>query len=97
MGSARRILDEKRDDILRLAALHGAGRVRVFGSVARGEDGPDSDIDLLVDMGDDGSLMDLIRFWRDVQLLLDRKVDVVDEGSLHALIRDRVLAEARSL
>ncbi|CAA7626928.1 nucleotidyltransferase family protein [Magnetospirillum sp. UT-4] len=97
MGSARRILDEKRDDILRLAALHGAGRVRVFGSVARGEDGPDSDIDLLVHMDDDRSLLDLIGFWQAVQDLVGCKVDVVSDGGISPTLRDAVLAEARPL
>jgi predicted nucleotidyltransferase len=97
MATARQLLQEKRDEILRLAALHGAGQVRVFGSVARGDDSPDSDIDLLVHMDDGRSLMDLVRLKMGIEALMHLSVDVVDEGSLSRYIRDRVLAEARPL
>lgn len=97
MAAARTVLTEKRDDILRLAALRGAGQVRVFGSVARGEDGPGSDIDLLVVMDEGRSLIDLIGFWQDVTDLVGRKVDVVTGRGLNSHIRKRVLAEARPL
>ena len=97
MASARELLNDKRDEILRLAVLHGAGNVRVFGSVARGEDRDDSDIDLLVMMEDGRSLFDLVRFWTGVSTLLEREVDVVDEGSLSPYIKDRVLTDARVL
>ncbi len=97
MASARTLLEEKREEILRLAALHGAVNVRVFGSVARGEDRDDSDIDLLVHMEDDRSLLDMIGFAQDVGDVIGRKIDVVDDGSLHHVIRDHVLAEARTL
>jgi len=84
MASARTLLNEKREEILRLAALHG-------------EDRDDSDIDLLVHMEDDRSLLDMIRFWDQVGNLLGRKVDVVDDESLHYVIRDEILSEARPL
>lgn len=97
MASARTLLEEKRDEILRLAALHGATNVRVFGSVARGEDRDDSDIDLLVHMEDGRSLLDMVRLWDQLGSLLGRKVDVVDDESLHYVIRDQVLNEAMPL
>lgn len=97
MASARTLLIEKREEILRLAALHGAANVRVFGSVARGDDSDDSDIDLLVHMEDDRSLLDMIGFAQDVGDLVGRKIDVADDESLHHVIRDHVLAEARTL
>ncbi len=97
MASARTLLEEKRDEILRLAALHGAANVRVFGSVARGEDRDDSDIDLLVHMEDDRSLLDMIRFWDQLGSLLGRKVDVVSDGGISPYMRERILAEARPL
>ncbi|WP_206072568.1 nucleotidyltransferase family protein [Magnetospirillum sp. ME-1] len=97
MASARTLLIEKREEILRLAALHGAANVRVFGSVARGEDREDSDIDLLVHMEDGRSLLDMVRLWDQLGSLLGRKVDVVDDESLHYVIRDQVLNEARPL
>jgi len=97
MGTARGILEQKRDDILRLAASRGAGRVRVFGSVARGEDGEDSDIDLLVEMDEGRSLLDLIGFALGVEGVTGRRVDVVTEDGLHHLIRQQVLGEAQPL
>ncbi len=91
------ILQERRADILRIAAHYGAFNVRVFGSVARGEDSVDSDVDFLVDMQSDRSLFDVGGLLLDLQNLLGRKVDVVTEKALHWYIRDRVLAEARPL
>jgi predicted nucleotidyltransferase len=91
------ILGNKRGEILRLAREHGAGNVRVFGSAARGEAGPQSDIDFLVDMEEGRSLLDLIGFWQDLEDLLNRKVDVLSEGGIHPYLRDRIISEARPL
>jgi predicted nucleotidyltransferase len=91
------ILKEKREDILRVAAKHGAREVRVFGSAARGEAGEGSDIDFLVDMEPDRSLLDRIALLDDLQELLDRKVDLVTERSLYWLLRRRILKEAKPL
>jgi hypothetical protein len=96
MGALASIHDHK-DAILRLAEQFGARRVRVFGSVARGDDTADSDIDLLVLWGDQTSLTDWAGFQEEVEQLLGRNVDVVSETSLHWYIRERVLAEARPL
>ncbi len=87
----------KRDAILGVAARHGARRIRIFGSVARGDARPDSDLDLLVVMEDGRSLLDLIGLGQDLEELLGRKVDVVSEGGLSVHLRDRVLAEAVAL
>ncbi len=92
--STKEILETKREEILRLAARHGAKRVRVFGSVARGDAGPESDVDFLVDLEPGRSLFDLGGLLMDLQDLLGRKVDVVTEKGLHKFIRDRVLKEA---
>lgn len=89
------ILGDKRDEVLRLAAKHGATQLRVFGSAARGEATADSDIDFLVDLEPGRSLFDLGGLLMDLQDLLGRKVDVVTEKSLHWYIRDKVCAEAR--
>lgn len=86
-----------RDDILRFAELRGASNVRVFGSVARGDAHERSDLDLLVNMDDGRSLMDLCGFLLDVEELLGRKVDVVDEDGLSPYLKDRILAEAKPL
>jgi uncharacterized protein len=90
-------LREKRHDILRIAAQHGARNLRVFGSVARGDDGAHSDIDLLVDMDPDRSLLDVVGLGQDLEELLDRRVDVLTGASLHPRLRDRILAESRPL
>ncbi len=95
--STTQILRERRADILSTAARYGAFNVRVFGSVARGEDNVDSDVDFLVDMDSDRSLFDVGGLLLDLQNLLGRKVDVVTEKALHWYIRERVLAEARPL
>jgi len=91
------LLKEKRQDILRVAERHGAYNVRVFGSVARGEAGPDSDIDFLVELEPNRSLFDLGGLLMDLQALLGREVDVVTEKGLHWYIRDRVIQEAQPL
>lgn len=91
------LLVEKREDILRIAAKHGAFNVRVFGSMARGEASTESDVDFLIDMEEDRSILDLSGFLLDLQDLLGCDVDVVTENGLHWYIRDRVLQEAVSL
>jgi len=87
---------EKRAAIVRLGEQHGASNIRVFGSVVRGENREESDIDFLVDFEKGRSLFDLIRFKLDLQDLLNVTVDVVTPGSLRYL-RQRVLTEAQPL
>lgn len=96
MGTFDR-LHEHREKILQLAAEFGAKNVRVFGSVARGEDTPESDVDFLVEWDESASLTDWVGFQQEVERVLGLKVDVVSEASLHWYIRDKVLAEARPL
>jgi len=91
------LLKSKRQEILAIAARHGAHNLRVFGSAARGETGPESDLDILVEMEPGRSLMDHVALMHDLEDLLQRKVDVVSERALHWYIRDRVLAEATPL
>ena len=88
------LLKEKRDEILRIAAKHGARNVRVFGSVARGDSDEKSDVDLLVDMESGRSLLDLGGLLMDLQELLGCEVDVITENGLKKRIRERVLSEA---
>jgi hypothetical protein len=89
-----RILIDKKEDILRVAQKHGAVNVRVFGSAARGEAGPDSDIDLLVDVQPVHSPWFPGGLLADLEELLGRKVDIVEPEGLHWLIREKVLSEA---
>jgi predicted nucleotidyltransferase len=88
------LLKAKREDVLRVAAQHGARNVRIFGSAARGDAGPASDVDFLIEMEEGRSLLDLVALWQDLEELLGRKVDVVEPEGLHWYIRDRVLKEA---
>ena len=89
-----KLLKEKREEILRLAAKHGASNVRIFGSVARGEVRPDSDVDFLVELTSDRSLLDRIALIQDLEDLLDRKVHVATVKGLREYFRDRILNEA---
>ena len=89
-------MEAHRDAIRAAVVRHHGRRVRLFGSVARGEDGPDSDVDLLVDFDTESSLFDLIRLARELEELLGRPVDVVSTGGLKE--RDkRIEAEAVDL
>lgn len=88
------LIREKRQQIIRVAATHGAYNVRVFGSAARGQASPSSDIDLLVELEPGRSLLDHVALVQDLEDLLGRRVDVVTERSLHWYIRDRVIEEA---
>ena len=90
----QKLLEEKREDILRITARHGAFNVRLFGSVARGEARPDSDIDLLVDVGPKHSSFFPGGLVADLEALLGRRVDVVEPEGLHWYVRDRILNEA---
>lgn len=88
------LVKQKRTDILQIARQHGARNVRLFGSIARGEARPDSDIDVLVEFEPGRTLLDRIGMIQDLEDLLGRKVDVVTEKALHHLIRHQVLAQA---
>jgi uncharacterized protein len=84
----------KREAILEIAKRHGARNVRLFGSVVRGEDRPDSDLDVLAQFEPGRSLLDLAGFGLDLEDLLGRKVDVISEGGISPYIEKRVLSEA---
>jgi hypothetical protein len=88
------MLREKREDILRIAAKHGATNVRVFGSVARGAADEKSDIDLLVTIEKGRSLLDHAALWIELEEFLGCKVDVISDKGLKPRIRERVLDEA---
>lgn len=91
------LISENRQEILALAQQYGAKNVRVFGSVARGDDDEQSDIDFLVEMEPTRSLFDLGGFMMSLQELLGRPVDVVTEDGLKMRIRERVLQETIAL
>lgn len=90
-------LRHRRSEILAVAAAHGAHNVRVFGSVVRGEQDHDSDLDLIVDLDEDRSLFDLGGLAFDLEELLGCAIDVGLDDSFGEPIRDQVLAEAVAL
>ena len=85
------------EEILRIAGRHGVESVRVFGSLARGEAGPGSDVDLLIRLGPGHGFTDFMAFCAEAEAALGRRVDVVTEDGLSPYIRNRVLAEAIAL
>ena len=87
-------LERNREEILRVAAKHGAGNVRVFGSLARGDASSRSDIDLLVDMEPGRSLLDHAALWLELKEILGCRVDVLSERGIKDRIRESVLREA---
>ena len=91
------LIEHHRTEILAFAKRHGVQNVRVFGSMARGDADDNSDVDLLVTLPPGRSGLALGALLMDVQTLLNRRVDVLTEPSLHPMLRDRVLREARPL
>lgn len=90
-------VSNRRSEILLIAQRYGASNIRVFGSIARGTADDASDVDFLVDLEKDRSLLDLGGLLMELQNLLGKRVDVVTEKGLKPRIRERVLSEARSI
>jgi len=97
MMTIEQLVHEKRTEIERIAAKHGAYHVRVFGSVARGEAGPDSDIDLLVEVGPTTSAWFPAGLILDLEDLLSCRVEIVTERAINPELREQVLREAVAL
>ena len=91
------LIGKNKIEICAIAAKHGARNIRVFGSVARGDARPDSDVDFLVDMAPGRTLLDLGGLLMELRDLLGVNVDVVTEHGLKPRIRERVLKESESL
>ena len=91
------LLHRHKKEIHRIARHHGAIHIRVFGSVARGEAGPESDLDILIELEPGRSLLDQVGFMQDLEELLGIPVHVVVEGGISPHLRDRILATAEVL
>ena len=92
-----RALQSRREEILRIAERYGARNVRVFGSRARGEGRPDSDVDILVTVREQASLLELVAIKQDLEDLLGSTVHVVTEDAISPYIREQLLREAVAL
>lgn len=90
-------IKSQKDRISELADRYGIRNIRVFGSYARGNADENSDLDLLVTIDEDRSLLDRIGFMHGVEDILHIKVDVVNENALHHFIRDAVIKEGMPL
>jgi predicted nucleotidyltransferase len=91
------LLNDKRAEIVRIAKVNGATRVRIFGSFARGTARPDSDLDLLIDLEPGRHLLDLVAIKQDLEDLLGRPVHVVTEAAISPYVRAEVLRDATPL
>ncbi|MBA2595549.1 MAG: nucleotidyltransferase family protein [Chloroflexia bacterium] len=95
--SSTTLIHDNRLEILRIAKANGATRVRIFGSFAHGTAGPDSDVDLLVDLEPSRHLFDIVAMGQDLEDFLGRPVHVVTEGAISPYIRDEIIREASPL
>ncbi len=86
-----------REEILELARKYGVKDVRIFGSVARGEEIPESDIDLLINVEEDCDPFGFLKFQREVSSIMNRKVDIVFESGIYHLMKDSIMEEVRPL
>jgi predicted nucleotidyltransferase len=93
-GPIGRIVRQRRREVVAAAEAHGASNVRVFGSVARGTDRPDSDVDLLVTLPAGLGLLGLGRLQDDLETILGVRVDLVPATDLKPAVRDRAEREA---
>ena len=91
------LISDHLPDLAAIAARHGVRSVRLFGSRARGTATEASDVDLLVELDRGRGLLDLVGFKQALEQALGRRVDVVTERGLSPYLRDRILAEARTI
>jgi uncharacterized protein len=95
MMSLREEIHRQRDTLLNIAARYGTSNVRLFGSVARGEERPDSDVDVLIDLSPDRGFGDYLGLAEEFESLLHRRVDLLLSRSLSPHFRPFIEAEAR--
>ena len=90
-------LKQKRAEIISIAERNGGRKVRIFGSLARSDSGMDSDVDFLIELEPERSLLDIVAIKQDLEDLLQMKVDVVTESSVSPYIRREIVRQAISL
>jgi len=90
-------LKQKRAEIISIAERNGGRKVRIFGSVARGDSRVDSDVDFLIELEPERSLLDIVAIKQDLEDLLQMKVDVVTESAVSPYIRRDIVRQAISL
>ena len=93
----RQRLNELRPEVLAVAHRHGASNLRIYGSIAKGQEHAGSDLDLLVDLAADQSLLGLISLRQELEDLLGCPVDVTEAETLHPLIHGEILEQASTL
>ena len=87
-------IKSKRKEIYAIADKYGVSNIRVFGSVARGEDKKNSDVDFLIKTEKWVSLFEVVDFKREVEEILHKKTDIVSEGGVSKFLRERIFNEA---
>ena len=95
--SLRELAQRHQEEILSIAHRNGAVGIRLFGSAARGEDRPGSDLDVLVDLAPGRTLLDVVAIKQDLEELLRVPVDVVTERSVSPYMREEILRQAVAL
>lgn len=94
MPSTLDLLKSRREEIYAIGKKYGIDNIRVFGSVARGEESADSDIDFLIRIARGRSLLDLAAFQYDLEAALKHKTDIVSENGVYHLLRDEIFGSA---
>jgi|HigsolmetaGSP12D_1036236.scaffolds.fasta_scaffold02956_4 hypothetical protein len=95
--SNKSLIESKHNLILEIAKANGVKKISLFGSVVRGEEHEESDIDFLVEFEENRSLFDLIRLKNELEELLNKSVDIVTLNSVHWKIKDQIISEAMQL
>ncbi|KFD40977.1 DNA polymerase [Peptococcaceae bacterium SCADC1_2_3] len=90
-------IKSKRGQILNIASQHGVNKVKIFGSALRGEETPESGIDLLVECKDECSLFDLIGLKQELEQMFGRKINIVTPNSIHWSLQESILREAQEI
>ena len=91
------VISKQRENILKIAKAHGATNMKIFGSCARGDEQPGSDLDLLVELESGRSLLDIIAIKQDIEDIINRRVDVVTADALSPYIREEIMKKAVAL